>query len=177
MNTTTSLILSIAQYTLPALVVFFAFKSLLNSYLGYKIKITQLQFLNQKQQQYSPLKLQAYERLVLLCQRISIDALLRRTAEASTAATAYFLLIHSINTEFEHNATQQIYVSEQSWQKLSQAQNQTIQIINQAYQSLSPSSSTTDLENAILHQISQLTHAPAQEALFLLKQEINQLIN
>ncbi|HMW75898.1 MAG TPA: hypothetical protein PKD40_09585, partial [Saprospiraceae bacterium] len=60
-----------------------------------------------------PLKLQAYERLSLFCERISIPSLILRLNQPgmNTQALRYAMLI-SIQKEFEHNITQQMYISE-----------------------------------------------------------------
>ena len=65
------------------------------------------------------LRLQAYERLILLCERLRLDSLmLRLNASEMTANQLKSALIISIQKEFEHNLTQQIYVSGQLWEML-----------------------------------------------------------
>src|SRR5215203_4218164 len=59
-----------------------------------------------------PLQLQAYERLVLLCERISIPNLISRTNIAQLSAREMqIILLENIKQEFEYNASQQIYVT------------------------------------------------------------------
>src|SRR5215204_3001255 len=63
-----------------------------------------------------PLKLQAYERLVLLCERISLPSLISRVSQPGlTAREMQLFLIESIKQEYEYNISQQVYVSTLAW--------------------------------------------------------------
>ncbi|GGC91358.1 hypothetical protein GCM10011508_18190 [Flavobacterium lutivivi] len=77
-----------------------------------------------------PLRLQAYERLALFLERINPSKLLIRVAPLNTSKADYQnLLIHHIEQEFEHNLTQQIYVSDELWVTILKAKNTVIQSI------------------------------------------------
>ena len=77
-----------------------------------------------------PLRLQAYERLILLFSRIDIpDLVLRLKAPGSSAGALKAALLLAIQQEFEHNLTQQLYVSESLWQVLQQARMQTMDLV------------------------------------------------
>lgn len=79
------------------------------------------------------LKLQAYERLSLLMERISVQNLLLRNQAGETSASAYTTqLLLTIRSEFEFNVTQQVYVSDQLWQILLQARDNVSQLITRA---------------------------------------------
>ena len=59
-----------------------------------------------------PLQLQAYERLVMLTERIALPSLVGRANQPGmNAKEMQLLLLESIKQEFDYNATQQIYVS------------------------------------------------------------------
>ena len=63
-----------------------------------------------------PIKLQAYERLLLFCERINPVKMLVRIQPISDNTNAYLqLLIANIEQEFEHNLVQQIYISDDTW--------------------------------------------------------------
>ena len=75
-------------------------------------------------------RLQAYERLALFLERISPQNLLRRVLPISAKKEDYkSLLVSTIEQEFDHNLSQQIYVSDQCWRMLTTAKNSSIQII------------------------------------------------
>src|SRR5829696_1676616 len=64
-----------------------------------------------------PLKLQAYERLVILCERISLPNLISRVNQPNlTVGEMQYMLVENIKQEFEYNASQQIYVSQAAWE-------------------------------------------------------------
>ena len=79
-----------------------------------------------------PLQLQAYERLVMLTERISIPTLVSRANQPGmTAREMQLLLLESIKQEFEYNASQQIYVSPVAWEAVKNLKEQNMLIINQ----------------------------------------------
>ena len=112
---------------LPALIVglvsFYSMKTLIkNEVLKQKYHL-----LKANQKEALPLKLQAYERITLLLDRISTDKLLVRISPTGEDANSYKnLLIATINQEFEHNLTQQIYVSDDCWSTVISAKNTVI---------------------------------------------------
>jgi hypothetical protein len=92
------------------------------------------------------LKLQAYERLVLLTERISLPNLITRIPSGGmNAREMQQLLIETIKNEFDYNLSQQIYVSTHAWQAVNNLREQNIFIINQVAQGLSDEAKGTDL--------------------------------
>jgi hypothetical protein len=93
-----------------------------------------LQHKQGKDQTTLPLKLQAYERLTLLCERIEItDLILRLKAPGATAMELQASLLMAVQQEYEHNLTQQLYISEELWKILILAKNKTMDLISVAY--------------------------------------------
>jgi hypothetical protein len=92
-------------------------------------------FLLQKDMQINamPLRLQAYERMAIFLERITPSKLLIRVAPTSSNKESYeSLLIANIEQEFEHNLSQQIYISDECWNIITAAKNATIQLIRKA---------------------------------------------
>ena len=84
--------------------------------------------------QTTPLRLQAYERLTLFLERITLSKLLIRVHPISDKSNDYeTLLVATIEQEFEHNLAQQIYVSDDCWKVLVSCKNNTIQSIRKSY--------------------------------------------
>jgi len=101
-----------------------------------------------------PLRLQAYERLVLLCERISLPSLISRVSLPGVSAREMqVLLIESIKQEYEYNVTQQVYVSTHSWDAVRNLRDQTMLIINQIANVLPPNATSGDLNKQILEVI------------------------
>ena len=82
------------------------------------------------QKESLPIRLQAYERLTLFLERISPQNLLKRVSPISQEVEDYkSLIIQTVEQEYEHNLSQQIYVSDPCWRIISAAKNSTIQTI------------------------------------------------
>ena len=103
-----------------------------------------------------PLQLQAYERLVLLTERISLPNLISRTTQPQMGAKEMQVhLIESIKQEFEYNASQQIYVSNIAWEAVRNLRDQNMLIINQIANLLPPEATGNDLAKKVLDVIMQ----------------------
>jgi len=97
------------------------------------------------------LQLQAYERLVMLAERIAIPNLISRVNQPGlNAREMQLLLLESIKQECEYNATQQIYVSPVAWEAIKNLKDQNMLIINQVAASLPPEASGMDLNRMLL---------------------------
>jgi hypothetical protein len=98
-----------------------------------------------------PLQLQAYERLVMLAERISLPNLVSRANQPGmNAKSMQILLLESIKQEVEYNASQQIYVSPIAWDAIKNLKDQNMLIINQVAAVLPQEASGTDLNKALL---------------------------
>jgi hypothetical protein len=98
-----------------------------------------------------PLKLHAYERLVLLADRIALPNLVSRANQSDLGAKEMQqLLTQTIKQDFEHNITQQIYVSQPAWEAITNLKEQNILIINQVSSFLPASASGADLNKGLM---------------------------
>src|SRR5690606_391126 len=97
------------------------------------------------------LQLQAYERLVILAERISLRHLVGRIAPGDMSAVAYQAqLTETIKQEYDYNLSQQLYVSSQAWQAISSLKEQNIYIIHQLVSIIPTSGTGMDLAKKIL---------------------------
>lgn len=167
-------ILSYFAYLLPAIVVgivaYYFFKGHTSNEEGRRRYILQ----KEAQKNILPLRLQAYERLTIFLERIAPNQLLIRVAPYSDDVENYEkLLIQNIEQEFEHNISQQIYVTSDCWNMVNAAKNATIQIIRQAAMNEKVDSSDKLRETVINHFMDEVT--PSQKAILYLKQEVAEL--
>ena len=126
--------------------------------------------------QVLPLRLQAYERLTLLLQRIQPGPLVLRVHRGSMDARALqSALVATIREEFDHNVTQQIYVSDRAWQKVRQAKEETIRLVNMSFEQVGEGAAGTDLSRKVFENASRLSHTPSQEGLVAIKEEVRRL--
>ncbi len=132
---------------------------------------------DEKEKHLFPLKLQAYERIVLFMERIEPSSLVMRTKEGEmTSAQLHGALLNNIRQEYEHNVAQQIYISENAWNLVKQAKEETIRIVNIAANSMDKDSSGNDLTRDIFEKMMVLPKSPSQIALDYVKQEIKEII-
>jgi len=102
------------------------------------------------------LQLQAYERMILLTDRIALPNVISRTNQPGIGLKdMQLLLTQQIKQEFEYNVTQQIYVSADAWEAVRNLKDQNILIINQVASFLPPDASGHDLNRAILEMLAE----------------------
>lgn len=126
--------------------------------------------------QVLPLRLQAYERLALFLERIQPGALVLRVHRGSMdALDLQSALVNTIREEYEHNVTQQIYVSDRAWARVKQAKEETIRLVNLSFEQVGNSASGSDLSRKIFESTARLSHTPSQEGLVAIKDEVRRL--
>lgn len=97
------------------------------------------------------MQLQAYERLILLANRIALpDLIARENQPGLSAREMQLLLTQTIKQEFDHNITQQIYVSADAWNAIKSLKDQNILLVNQCAASLTDSATGYDLNKQLL---------------------------
>ncbi|MEY8779867.1 hypothetical protein AB9K32_05530 [Allomuricauda sp. XS_ASV26] len=125
------------------------------------------------QKETLPIRLQAYERMALFLERITLNNLVVRVAPKGKHKSDYEnLLIKQIENEFEHNLSQQIYMSDSCWNIIKTAKNTTIQIIRSA--GMSETDSPDKLREDILNQTME-KESPSNAALAYVKKEVSDL--
>jgi hypothetical protein len=123
-----------------------------------------------------PVRLQAYERLALLMERIAPAALVLRISRPGISLFQLQLeMINSIHEEFEHNLSQQIYVSTDCWSLVRSAVEQTIQQINVTVASLDRNADAGVFAAQFLQNVLEQTNNPAEQALSIIRSEAARL--
>lgn len=172
----TDYIFDLLKVILPAALVLYGMYSVVNSYLTkeYQKRILELRMKNTDL--VLPIRLQAYERVCLLLERISPSNLLVRVSSAGQTAAEYQrVLLTEIREEFNHNVSQQMYMSEQAWQLVKRTKEDIVTLINRVYHELPEEARGTDLAKRVLENVLNSQAEPTGQALSFLKQEINQV--
>ena len=168
--------LEILKYILPSIVVFFTAYYMLKAYLDSREKLQKLEMRKKDPEITLPLRIQAFERLVLLLERISPAQLVFRVKRNDMSPAQFqYAMIQSIKEEFEHNIAQQIYISPETWNLIRSAREEIIRAINTAFISMDEKSSVNDLAQKILEDWASMEINPVQAAIDKLKEEVNQL--
>lgn len=160
-------------YILPAAVTGFVAYYMFNGFIKSQNSERKLEILAAKRKDSLPIKLQAYERLLLFCERINPVKMLLRIQPLSTNTHEYLqLLIANIEQEFEHNLVQQIYISDDSWTAIYAAKSA---VINKLKQVAENSSSANELRENVLIDYSK-TLPPTETAIAFIKNEVKRLL-
>ena len=109
-------ILESIAYILPAAVTGFVAYYMFNGFLNHQNNQKQIELIALRKKESLPTKLQAYERMLLFCERINPVKMLVRIKPIGDSSEAYLqLLLASIEQEFQHNMVQQLYISDECW--------------------------------------------------------------
>jgi hypothetical protein len=168
--------LEILKYTLPSFIMFGALYIVMNRFLETEHR-KQLMILRKENNTITtPLRLNACERLVLFLERISMDKVVLRVSKPGTSAKVLKNdLIRTIQQEFEHNLTQQLYISNSTWETIVQAKDESLKMIRISASQVRPDATAVELGQKIFEIVLKLEESPSQIAILILKKEIKQL--
>jgi len=167
----------ILKITIPALMVFFTAWVLLRNMIRNDQDKRRQELILQNSRTVTPIKLQAYERVVLFLERISLESLLVRVSSSDmTASQLHSVLLNTIRSEFEHNLSQQIYMSQQAWEVVRNARSNMIKIINSEVEKMPANSTGMALSKQLLEKIMELDKEPTRAAIDYIKGEIARMI-
>jgi hypothetical protein len=166
-------ILEILKYIIPAIIVLIATSTIVRKFLVNETERKRLSIFQQGMDTTLRLRLQAYERLALYMERIHPRVLIPRVYETGmTVRDLQTVLIQSIKTEYEHNLSQQIYVSAQVWKTVQSVKEQEMAMINQVASLLNPESSAKELHQRMIDFIvSNENDLPVEVALDVINNE------
>ncbi len=99
----------------------------------------------------TPVRLRAYERLMLVLERTSPSQLILQTIKPGmTNLELHQQLLHNVREEFGHNLSQQIYVSNELWTAVISARESLIQLINICSSQLQAGNNASELAERII---------------------------
>lgn len=167
--------LEILKIVLPCLAVGAACLLIARSFMDYEHKKAKVQAQNAKLEIIIPARMQAYERIVLFLERITPENIVRRTLKVTLSAKHFQgELVATIRSEYEHNISQQVYMSPTAWAMVKTATEETIRLVNISGSKLPPSAMATDLAENILNITAQIGKFPTHVAIDNLKKEFAQ---
>jgi hypothetical protein len=167
--------LEILKIVIPCLAVGAAGFLMARSFMDYEYKKAKLKIQNAKFDLVMPARMQAYERIILLLERITPENIIRRTIKVTMTARMFQgELVAAIRSEYEHNVSQQVYMSPAAWAMVKTATEETIRLVNISGSKLPQSAMATDLAENILHITSQIGKFPTHVAIDNIKKEFAQ---
>jgi len=160
-------------YAIPALVTgcvaYFVMMGLRNQNTNEK----KMDLLAEKKKESLPVRLQAYERMLLFCERINPIKMLLRVKPIGNSTEEYLqLLLSNIEQEFEHNMVQQLYITDECWNVIIASK---VAVINKLKQVSNSSDSASDFRENVLLEYSKKPPS-TDTAVAFLKNEVKRII-
>lgn len=123
-----------------------------------------------------PLRLQAHERLIVFIERINPPNLfLRLHQQGIGTKELQSLILNEIRAEYQHNVTQQLYVSDTCWQVVRKLKDDTIAMVNNVVQGLPTEANGVDLSKKVLQHMGAMEDNPYELTIAFLKKDIHQM--
>lgn len=168
--------LEILKYVLPSVVVLLTAYFLLKQFMDIQLRREMMEIRKRQQQDSNPIRLQAYERMVLFLERITPSSIVMRLNQPNQRARdLHQELLSTIRAEFDHNLTQQIYISRSAWEGVKRAKEETIKLVNIAASKVDDNAPAIELSKTLLEMSMQIEKLPTQLAVDLLKEEVRTL--
>ncbi len=170
-------LLEILKYTVPSIVVGATAYLLLKQFMDSQSKPQPERVATHAEtNKLIPIRIQAYERLILFLERIDPNSLIVRVHRPGmTAKQLQNELLMNVRNEYEHNSTQQLYVSSELWEMVTTSKDAVIQVINLSAQKMSENSSGLDMSKVLIEIISRSGVHPTGDALEAVKKEARRL--
>ena len=167
----------ILKYCIPALIVLLATWIVMYKLFQNEQQKREWELKKAAQKEISPIRLRAYERLALVLERTQPEHLLMDLDVSQfTVPQLQQRLLQTIRLEFDHNISQQIYVSEQVWDKIVAARGQMLAFVSAMAMQLPPDSTSLDYAKTLLTAYSTNGETANETALHALKEEAARLI-
>lgn len=143
------MVLEILKLVLPSLLVVLATWLIIRAFLRKESSTVQgllardtenrrIELLQSTTKSILPLRLQAYERMTLFCSRIEMSQLVMNTnANPDMSAELYkSALLAQVEEEYQHNITQQVYMTDDLWNIILLAKKEVTQVCEKVFQDL-----------------------------------------
>lgn len=174
-------LIDILAYCIPALVVLACAYVVMQKLLENDEQKRLWEARRANRKEVTPARLRAYERLSLLLERTQPEHMLMELTSTNVNLATYSIaelqqhLLRTLRQEFDHNLSQQIYVSDQVWDQILSARDQTAAFINAMAAQMKEGSTSLDYAKTLMTAFEQNGVTPHQLALTALKEEVKEI--
>ncbi len=169
-------LIEFAKIVLPAVLVLYAVYLTIKAMISKELKSKAIEYQIENNKTVLPIRLQAFERMSLFLERIHPGSLVVRLNEQGMNAIVFHsILINEIRNELNHNLSQQIYMSDHSWNRIKNTAEEIITLINTAAEKQKEGAKSTDLAKEVVNLYVGKSNDPIQETLTIVKDEIREL--
>lgn len=167
------ILIEFGKILLPAAAVLYAMYLIVKSFLDKELEKQALQVRGKSIETVLPNRLHAYERICLFLERISPNNLVVRLNNGDyTAREFQHIMLQEVREEYNHNVSQQVYMSDEVWDLVKTAKEELIVSINEAAMGLDESATGLDLSKGLFDATVSRDFDPIQKALLAVKAEI-----
>lgn len=171
-----NLFLEILKISLPAIVVAVVSYLIIREMLNKQFMLQEQRLRQDRQDTVMPLRMQAYERLSLLVERLAVPGMvLRNQNNEMQAATFKIALFMAVQQEFEHNISQQIYVSDNLWKIMEATRDDLLQFITLVGEKVAPNAPAKEFADKLLAYHAQRDSDPISTAQMAIRKEAGTL--
>lgn len=172
----TQIIFQIALIVIPAGAVLMTAIYFLRRETEKELRSMKMEIKKNRDEFFLPHRVEAYQRAILLMERIHPNSLVMRHHNPGLPAMAMQAkLMESIREEYEHNIAQQMFISKEAWDVVKKAKDETVKILNLAGNQMEPTSTAMDLASKVFELVGEIGTLPSEIAVDLLKQEVQGL--
>ncbi len=169
-------LLEFGKLLIPASIVLYAVYLTVRSFIQREIELKKLDVRGRSIETILPARLQAYERMILFLERISPQNLLIRLNNPGFSARDFQkILLDEVRNEYNHNVSQQVYMSEEVWSQIKNAKEDLIIMINESATGMPPEATSIDLAKKVFQMTMDKKVDLINHALTELKKEIQQI--
>lgn len=166
----------LAKLTIPAAIVLYGMYLTVKSFTNKELEKSLVDLKMKNRDIILPIRLQAYERICLFLERISPNNLVMRLNDAGFNAKQFQqILLSEIRNEYNHNLSQQVYMTDNAWKLVVNVKEEIIAVVNQAGHTLQDDAKSLDLAKKIFSLMSEKEVDPVVTALSEIKNEIRQV--
>jgi hypothetical protein len=135
-----------------------------------------MQLKKEQQASFIEPRVDAYQRAVLLMERITPNNLIMRMYDPRLNAKQFqTALLDNIRKEYEHNLAQQIFISLNGWEMVKSSKEETVKIINIAARQIGEEANATELSSKIFEIVAEVGELPTEITIKQLKGELQRL--
>jgi hypothetical protein len=169
-------LLDILKFTLAGIGTVYVAFYLLKPYLDRSERVQMIELKKTISSQTLPLRMQAYERIVLFVERVNpANMLIRLAGSVDSASELHSLVVAEIRNEYQHNMTQQIYVSSKAWAVVKRVKDDTLSVVTNAVKALPENATALELSKTVLAHLSHLQDNPYDIATSIIREDMEQL--
>lgn len=170
------LVIELVKIVLPAAVVLYAMYLTVKAFINKEIEQKWLDIKMKNKETVLPIRFQAYERVCLFLERINPgNLILRLNASEYNAKEFQHILIREIREEFNHNLSQQVYMSDEAWNLTKNAMEEVLVMINQAASGMPENAKGIDLAKKVFELMMEKKVDSLSYALTYVKDEVRKV--